>query len=431
MTERILKSAKKKADSAEVYTETSSELEISFEAGILKSIERKQVSAVGLRIIKNGRIGFSSTTDLSRTDDLVESALMSAQFGKKAAFSFPSERIITQVNTFDPAVESFEPETAVEEGHRTIELLYETCPDGLTDIHFSASTDTVRIMNTAGFDQTYRTTGFSHGVTSVIIEGDSILWISDGGEYSTLEINTGRYIDKISQLAHHSKRTSSRISANLPVIFVADELGNLFEAIEMGVNGKRLLKGDSPLIGREGKRVLGSVTIIDDPLRDFAPSSYPFDDEGVPAKPHVIFRDGFFESFLFDLDTGAKTGRASTGNASRGALSQPVIDTSNLIMPVGDTPLESMIAGLSEGIIVYGVLGGGQSNLLAGDFALNVMLGFHIVNGEFAGRLIDTMVSGNVYEAFGDIRATGSEQRQVGSLFVPDICIDNLPVSGG
>ena len=88
-----------------------------------------------------------------------------------------------------------------------------------------------------------------------------------------------------------------------------------------------------------------------------------------------------------------------------------------------------MISGMDEGVIVYGVLGGGQSNLLAGDFALNIMLGFLVRNGEIAGRLIDTMVSGNVYSAFNSIDRMSSEVTQTGALFVPDIMFSELSLS--
>ncbi|MFC1511935.1 TldD/PmbA family protein [Candidatus Latescibacterota bacterium] len=429
MFENILEIASKSSDAAEVYIERITETEVSFEAGSLKSIERKQIAAAGLRIILNGRLGFSASTDPSRADDLVASAAASARFSKEVSFSFPGTAPECTVETFDPAIESFAPETAVDEGFRTIEILKERCPKGLTDITFSASVSDIRIMNTAGLDASYRSTDFSHVVTSLIIEGDSILWVSDGGHFGTLDIRTDAYIGKIADLAAKASRKAPKVSGRLPVIFTAEELPNLLQTFELGVNGRRLLKGDSPLIGREGERVLGEVTMVDDPFRHLAPGSYPFDDEGMPGRRTVLFEGGVFRSFLFDLDTGAKTGHSSTGSASRGALSLPEIDTSNLVMSPGNTTLEDMIANMDEGIIVYGVLGGGQSNLLAGDFALNVMLGFLIKNGEYAGRLIDTMISGNAYEAFGAVHAMGAEVKQVGSDFVPDVCFGELSVS--
>jgi predicted Zn-dependent protease len=58
------------------------------------------------------------------------------------------------------------------------------------------------------------------------------------------------------------------------------------------------------------------------------------------------------------------------------------------------------------------------------------MLGFYIRNGEWAGRVTDTMISGNVYDAFCQVRSMGAEVREVGSDYVPDVCFANLAVSG-
>jgi PmbA protein len=299
----------------------------------------------------------------------------------------------------------------------------------MTDLEFSASVTTVRITNTSGLDVTYRCTDFSLFVVSVIVEGDSILWIGDGGNFGKLDLRTDEYVKKIADLARKTETKAPKIAGTLPVIFTAQEMPNLLKSIELGINGKRLLKGDSPLIGREGERVLGTVTLTDNPCLDYAPGSRPFDDEGVVSQKHVLFDNGVFQTFLFDFDTAAKTSSKSTASATRSMLSTPVIAPSNLIMSQGESSLQEMVKGIEEGIIVYGVLGGGQSNLLAGDFALNIMLGFLIRNGELAGRLVDTMVSGNVYEAFGNIAAMNARVEQVGSLFVPDVMFSELSVS--
>ena len=428
MIEKILDKAKRKVDAAEVfYMETSAD-EVSFEAGKLKISERKNAFGIVLRVINNGRIGFSSTSDPDRLDDIIEKAIASSSFGKEAHFEFPGSSEVIKVSTFDPAVETFSPSDAVKEGKRTVDLLRGSCPKGLTDVEFSSSVSTVRILNTSGLDTSYRYTDFSHFIMSVIVEGDSILWVSDGGHYGSLDIRTDEYVKKISDLALKAEKKAPKISGSLPVIFTANVMPNLLSSIELGVNGMRLLKGDSPLIDREGKKILGNVTLIDDPGINNAPGSSPFDDEGVPSRVNVLFKDGVFQTFLFDLDTAAKTGHSSTASAGRGMLSTPGISTSNLVMGAGQSSFDEMVAGIDEGVVVYDVLGGGQSNLLAGDFALNIMLGFLIRKGEIAGRLINTMVSGNVYGTFGDISAMSKEVKPVGSIFAPDVIFSELPI---
>ena len=429
MIEKIIDAVKSKVEAAETFFKETSVVEVSFEAGVLKNVERKNTYGIGLRVINEGRIGFSSSSDPSRIDEMVENACASSRFGKEARFEFPGGSEVYEVDTFDPAVETFSPLDAVSEGKRTVEMLKDNCPKGLTDIEFSSSVKTVRIANTSGLDISYRSTGFSHSVLSVIVEGDSVLWIHDGGHYGTLDIRTDDYVRKISDLALKSETKAPKISGSMPVLFTAKEMPNLLQSIEMGVNGKHLLKGDSPLIDREGQSVLGNITLTDDPCINHAPGSRPFDDEGIISHTNVLFKDGVFQTFLFDLDTATKTGHLSTASASRGMLSSPKIETSNLLISKGTSDLDQMISGIDEGIIVFGVLGGGQSNLLAGDFAFNIMLGFMIRKGEIAGKLVNTMVSGNVYNAFGDISLMGKEVKPVGSMFVPDIMFSELSVS--
>lgn len=421
--------ARKHGAEAEVVRSERAVVEVSFESGKLKTAERKRLLGIGLRIINDGCIGFAATSDETRLDALVENALASARFGKEAKFAFPGMGGSDGTATFDPKVESYGPSDAIAEGKRAIGALRESCPKALTDVGIIASVSTVHIANTAGLDASYRSTDFRHSVTSVLVEGDSILWIQEGGEYGVLDVRTDEYVRKISLLARQSATTAPKTTGKLPVIFVAHEMSSLLESVELGVNGRRLVKGDSPLIGREGEKVLGNVTLSDDPFRTGAPGSRPFDDEGTPSRRTVLFEEGVFRSFLFDLDTAAQAGRTSTANATRGMLSAPTIGTSNLVMGTGESDLDSMIRETGEGVIVHGVLGGGQSNLLAGDFALNIMLGFLVRDGEIQGRLVDTMVSGNVYDAFRAVAASGRETQPVGASFVPDVKFSELSIS--
>lgn len=429
MIEHILDSARRRGAEAEAFLSERSTLEVTFEAGKLKTAERKSLLGVGLRVIHGGHLGFAATSDVAGAGDLAGHAIAAARFGKEARFTFPGREESDARAAFDPAVESYGPAAAVAEGKFAVEALRESCPKALTDVSIAASVTSVRILNTTGLDASYRSTDFRHSITAVIVGGDSILWVPEGGHSGMLDIRTGEYVRKIAELARQAEIPAPKVSGKLPVLFTATEVPNLLEAIELGVNGRRLVKGDSPLIGREGERLLGNVTLTDDPFLPGAPGSRPFDDEGTPSRRTPLFEEGCFRSFLFDRDTAAQAGRVSTASAGRGMLSAPLPGISNLVMAPGTMETDAMIRDLREGIIIHGVLGGGQSNLLAGDFALNVMLGFLVRDGEITGRLVDTMVSGNIYDAFG-AAAMGRDIRPAGTYFVPDILFPELQVSG-
>lgn len=74
------------------------------------------------------------------------------------------------------------------------------------------------------------------------------------------------------------------------------------------------------------------------------------------------------------------------------------------------------------------VLGAGQSNQLAGEFSVNLDLGYRVVNGEIVGRVKNTMVAGSVFEA--PIQALSQEREWVGSgVLTPAILFASLGVA--
>ena len=87
-----------------------------------------------------------------------------------------------------------------------------------------------------------------------------------------------------------------------------------------------------------------------------------------------------------------------------------------------------MVRTTKEGLLVEQLMGASQTNVLGGDFSGNVLLGYKIENGEIVGRVKDTVVSGNVYQALNRIEAVGSEARWVGSVFTPPIMCAGLAV---
>jgi PmbA protein len=220
------------------------------------------------------------------------------------------------------------------------------------------------------------------------------------------------------------------VTGTYPVIFMPTAVPDLLYPLTVGVNGKQLEKGVSPLIDKTGQQLLDAkITITDNGLRDFGIGSGPFDAEGMPRRRNVLFDRGVFTGFLFDLATAAACRTQSTGSAGRDYTSQPQPGTSNLELAPGDARFEETLAGISEGLLVYDCIGGGQSNVLAGGVALNVSSGFRIGNGKVAGRVKDTLIAGNVYEMFKSVAAVGSAVRDLGTYHVPFLMFVGLKVA--
>ena len=105
--------------------------------------------------------------------------------------------------------------------------------------------------------------------------------------------------------------------------------------------------------------------------------------------------------------------------AIEGFSSQPSPGNSNITVEPGTMSFEAMIKDIRYGLLVDQVLGGGQSNVLAGEFSVNIDLGYLIENGEIVGRVKDCMFAGNAFEVFNNIVAIGDKAEWHGSIKVP------------
>ena len=133
MTDTILKEATKRFGQAEVYRLETESHPVSFESNRLKEISSSQQSGVALRVIKDGRIGFTSTTNPDIEPALVDRAAALAEFGSEAFFEFPPPSDYPDVPIVDDRIGDVTIEQMVATGKELIERLRETWPDLLCD----------------------------------------------------------------------------------------------------------------------------------------------------------------------------------------------------------------------------------------------------------------------------------------------------------
>lgn len=429
--EAILSLAAGRFDEAEVYQEESETLSVKFEDNRLKEVTTRQRRGVGLRCILRGRIGFASTTDLRDPARLVQMAAASAKFGDEAKFALPGQpQRLSRAETYEPAMLSVDAERMVEMGGEGLEASRQANDDYLFAAGLSRSVGSQRILNTSGLDFEYRSSGMSASVEVQLVNDDGMLMIY---EYKSW----GRPFDSIMDITRTTLDKAAKaltvVPAKLeamPMVFVPKALGNLFMPLAVAINGKNVQKGASVLRGRIGERVLDErITITDEPAVDYAPGSCPIDDEGTPTRTRPLFQDGVLKTYLADLQTAALLGIEPTGHGFRGYSSRPAPSDTNTLVEAGDTPYEEMIAGTKRGLIVDETLGSGQSNMLAGEFSVNVALGYLVEDGRIAGRVKDCMVAGNVYETLDRVEAIGAEREWLGSNCAPAIMVGGLKLA--
>ncbi len=430
--EEILELARKFAEEAEVYTVSTEEAPVHFEANRLKAIQSKQSTSVSLRLIKNGKLGYAAASGEIDARKLVDIAVETSEFGMPAQFSFPSERNFPQVNILDPEVETVSIGEMIELGQKLIDPVLKSTEGILCDAGVSRDSVTLSVANTRGGQAQYKKTTFGMGVSGTLVRDTDMLFVGDGQESCHPLRDTKALTDIVLHQLELARNTAGVTSGQMPVIFTPDGVVSAFlPALMSAFNGKTVLLGASPLDKRLGETVFDKrFSLFDDPTLDFAPNSRPCDDEGTVSRRTALVEKGTVKNFLYDLQTAGQAKKQSTGNGSRGrgGLMSPA--PSAWIVSPGETAFEDMVKDIKEGLLIEQLMGAEQGNVLGGDFSGNVLLGYKIENGKITGRVKNTMVSGNVYQILKDLAGIGKETKWIGGgVCAPALYCANLSVA--
>lgn len=432
---QVLDIAKKRSQSAEVIHIRSEDTQVEYKSDDLKVMYTRYTDGIGLRVVKDGRLGFSSTTDISQLTSLVDKAYNSAQFGEQAKFHFPTSLPHDagkkhKVDIYDLAVTQHSVDSMVKTGKHLVDFIKNKEPEVKCDVEIAKRTATVDLLNSTGNHVHYQKTMYTEMVNVLKVEPEGFLWVDEYVTSGKLIHLSDELLTRLTDKIKAADKPANVATKPMPVVFVPKVLYAILGGIELGCNGKYIQKGTSPLTGKLGQQLLSSeLTIIDDPTIPFGVNSTPYDDEGVVHRPLTLINKGKLTHYIYDLQTAGLMHTHSTGHGHRGYSSLPVPDYTNLVIQPGKISFHKMLDGIKEGIIVHQVLGSGQSNILAGDFSLNVDLGFKIQNGQMVGRVKDTMVSGNIFTAFKNIQALSQEVEVSGNLIAPWILFDRINVT--
>ena len=429
--EEILARASKAAREAEVFRVTSEETTVRFEANRLKQLQTSQSTSLALRIIKDGRVGYATTTGEGDADRLVRDAVETAEFGTEAKFKLPDSREFPEVSVYDEAVASVPINDMIGLGEAMISAVTGHTPGIMCEAGASRGVVSVRIINSRGGQADYRKSFFSLDLEGNLVEGTDMLFVGESESSCHPVFETEKVSGPVLKQLDLAKNKAKSPGGQLPVVFTANGFAALVLPLISAFNGKTVLEGASPVGNKLGKAVFDRrFSLYDDPTIAYRPGSRPCDDEGVPSQRTPLVENGVVSSFYYDLQTAARAGKKSTGNGGRGRGGLPGPATSALVVTPGRMTFDEMVADIKEGLVIEQLMGAEQGNILGGDFSGNILLGYRVENGRITGRVKDTMVSGNVYKILKDIPAIGSEMKWVGGfLQTPPFYLKGLSVS--
>ena len=427
IVEQIIDLAQQKRIEAEVYYVASQATPIEFGNNRLKSLETKATEGVALRVISDGRLGFASSTDLTRLEDLVDGAIATADIGDPVEFDFTQD-----VNSVEPKTNYQPPntETLVGIGEDLIGRVHQYNPDILVDVSFYSGTGQAKLATTTNVYTEQNSQSLSAVISGNLVRGEDFLQAYAYEVTRDREPDYQAILQKLITKYQRAEATARIASGTYPVLFtpsaVSSTMGSMFGTI---FSGQSIVQKASPLTDKLGEKIADErLNVLEDPT--IGVSACDYDDEGVPTKKKHLIESGVVRQFYWDRRWAARQGTESSGNGFRGGISRPGPGLANVCIAPGQTSAADLIANMSEGIIVDQVLGAGQSNVLAGEFSVNIDLGYKVEQGKIVGRVKDTMVAGNIFEAFSNIVDLSDRPEWVGSgAYVPHILFAGLGVA--
>jgi PmbA protein len=423
----LLNLAAQKVDAAEVYSLETQDTPIDFENNHLKSLQTKATQGVALRIIHNGKLGFASSTDLTRLEDLVDAALQTAEIGAPAEFELAADFHLSS-----PESDYIPPSTAefVQMGKDLIEQVHDYNSDILVGAEFHIRRQQVAIATTQGVEAQRSSQTISGSLSGNLVRGNDFLKIYTYDVVRDRPLNPDQLLQQLLEKYRHAEQPATIQTGSYPVLFtpqaVALVFGGLFKTV---LSGQTVVQQASPLADKLGETLFDKrFSLFEDP--EIGVNACAFDDEGTPTRRQDLIEQGTVKNFYWDRQWGGRSQAKLGGNGFRGGLSRPRPALVNLCIAPGESSMEDLIARLDQGLIVDQVLGAGQSNQLAGEFSVNLDLGYKVENGEIVGRLKNTMVAGSIFEAFQQMVDLGNQTQWFGaSACVPCILFQQLGVT--
>jgi PmbA protein len=442
----VAQAIKAGASDAEAVAREGDEFSVNVRMGEVETLKESGSRGLGLRVFLGRRSGSASTSDLTPEGirQLVDGALALAKVTEEDPFAGLPDAgefgsAAGDMHLYFDDVYSLDGAERIEWARRTEAAALNadkriTNSDGGS---FDAATGRKALANSRGFAGSYRTSYAGVAAAPLAMDANGKMQ-RDGWWSSARRLELLESPEAVG--AEAARRTLRRLGArrvptqHVPIVFAPETARTLIGSVFEAASGDAIWRGASFLAGKLGETIgAASLTIVDDNTM-LLPSgvggfgSTPFDDEGLPSQRTVVVENGVLRNYLLNTYTARKLGMKSTHNAARGLAGAPGIGCGNLFLEPGTLAPEAIVAEVSAGLYVTGLMGFG-TNLVTGDYSRGAT-GLWIENGQLTHAVEEVTIAGNLAEMLRNVTAIGSDLVFRGSVASPTLRIDGMTIAG-
>ena len=427
------------AEQADIIVDSGESLTVKAEDAKISSYEVSSTNVIGLRVIKNNRIGSSycETTDEDTINTLVKQALENAEFSKEEAL----EKIeVARKETLDGTKpflydnERANPEDLIELALK-LESELKAQDSDLKTPPYNGVGEYINerfYLNHLGTHCTEKSKAYSCYTTALI----------DTGAKQSMHVQSS-VVRKLDQLDYKSCVTESYEHAKglldgeaiktgeYDIVFSPDKLAQFFGVFGAVFSAKAAVNDMNPFKDKLGTVVAKTdLTITDSPLLENGFAYSIFDGEGNLMSDTPLIENGELKSFYHNSYTAKKLGHENNFNATRGPKSTLGVGGTNKVISSVEKDDSSFDKGEYFEIITDQGMHSG-SDYISGDFSFAAS-GYLVRDGKRISPVKGVTVSGNFYEVLKNISNIGQkvESNTSSTFFSPKIRFKGMSVAG-
>ena len=430
LAEKAQKAIENNCDAYEIYIDETKLIELDSKQDELNFAKEEIDLGLGIRVIKDNKIGFAFTSNLEKIVETANQAVDNTKLNKTDEnYAFSETGKVRDVKeVYDNKFNDLNLDESVE----VLKTVISTATDSGCDVTgsgFSASEGRSLIINSNDVSIENEGTGFGIGL-SVTIQKDSKIATAYNSQSSRFfDIDGEKLANEVCDLAKNSLETKPIETNDYDVVLDYYAATGLLQTIIGAFDGENVGRGRSILKDKIGTEIANpTLSIIDNPLLEKGMYSTKCDGEGSVSQKTDLIKEGVLSSFIYDIYTANKQNVETTSNGFRGSyITTPMISPSNLEFKFSEM---KDLSEVDKGVLTTSVLGAHTANPISGDFSVEASNAFKIENGELTDPVEKAMISGNIFEIMKKVEGLNSEIKQYGSFIIPKLLVHDLRVVG-
>jgi PmbA protein len=427
-------------EGVEAYAELTTETQVNAFKGEVERLTSASSSGVGVRVVRDGRLGYAYTADLS--DQGLRECLTEARANLEVSSEDPGN-VLPEASEHEALEGIFDPRQAGTAPERKVALALDleartrAADPKVTQVESARYGDVVgevAIASSVGVRGSFAVThAWCAAVALAAEDGQSQVGFAVDAARTLDDLDPGPVAAEAASRAVRMLGATKPPTRAVPVVFDRMVAPSLVGVLLAGLSAEEVQKRRSLFADKLGQRVGATgLRLVDDGRLVDGPGAAPFDGEGVPTRRTVLIEDGVLQCFLHNTATAARGDASSTGNAGRASFkSTPGVSAHNLFLAPGELDQAGLLARAGEGLLVQDVSGvHSGANPITGDFSVGVS-GLLFRGGELAEPVREATVAAQLLDILQGIEAVGSDLRfTTGSIGGSSLLVGRMTVAG-